>query len=148
MFKQRNFTLRILTWLSELVMRPVLNTIGIPLSSYQATIWWKIFKIILTKDLKLWRGNTNQVQYSCVSQWYTVQQLHRSSKNFQSSFTINTSLEKKLKFSKSSSSQLSLKTIFFFKKFSKVNSSNTWVKKFQKVFNTWLWNVRKFLKIS
>ena len=38
-------------------MRPTLNTIGIPLSSYQATILWKIFKIILTKNPNLWRGN-------------------------------------------------------------------------------------------
>ena len=68
-----------MTWLSELVMRPTLNTISIPLNSYQATIWWKIFEIILNKDLNLWRGKINQVLYSCVSKWYTVQQLHTSS---------------------------------------------------------------------
>ena len=108
-----------MTWLSELVVRPTLNTVGIPLSSYQATVWWKKFKIILIEDLNLWRGSINQVQYSCVSQWHTVQQLHTSSiicvhkfnsssKIFQSSITINSSLKIFLNFSMSSSNQLSL----------------------------------------
>ena len=132
-------------------MRPTLNTISIPLSSYLATIWWKIFRIILNKDLNLWRRNINQVQYSCVSQWHTsstIAYIHMCTSSKFSKFIHN-----QLKFEKIQKIFQSPVQVNWawknFQKFSKFNSSKTWVKKIQKilkVFNAWLWNVRKKIK--
>ena len=104
--------------------------------------------------LNLWRGNINQVQYSWVSkcqQSSTVVckfnhmcvhvqkkiskfnhnqcRFEKISKNFQSPVQVNWVWKKS-------------------KKFSKFNSSKTWVKKISKFqsTNAWLWNVRKFWK--
>ena len=121
------------------------------LSSYHMM---KIFEIILTKDLNLWRGNINQyntavlvngIQFNNCIQVQSY--VYTSSKKFQSSFTINTSLKKFKNIFKVQFKSTELKKISKnFKKFSKPEWKN--FKNIFNVLNAWLWNVRIFLKYS
>ena len=112
----------------------------------------EIGSALLFYVLHLWRWNINQVQYRCFSQWNTVQQLHTSSiicvhklKKKQSSFTINTSL--KIFFLNYQSPVQVNWAWKNFRKFSMFNSSKTWVKKFQKYFQSFECLVVKCQKI-
>ena len=95
----------------------------------------KCFEKNLIECLNLWRGNINQVQYSCVSQWHIIQQLYTSSiicvHMFKKVSKFNHNQYKFENFQKFHSPVQVNWVWKKFKKNSKSTSSKTWVKKFQ-----------------